>query len=91
MAKVTSFWLKNVVLFKQAEFKFTKGITYVVGRNLNRSTKASNASGKSLLFSPISNILVNSTPISTKNQRQAQKDIFSIKGWWVANNYLCRP
>lgn len=76
---VDSFSLKDIVLYKDANFKFTPGVTFVQAVNLNRPGRNSNYSGKSLLFTSLVNAMINTEPLITKNARTLQKDIFSSK------------
>ena len=73
---VESFWLRDIVLFKTARFKFRNGITNIQAVNLNRPGRGSNYSGKSLLFTSLANAMLNTEPLLTKNVRTLQKDIF---------------
>lgn len=55
--KFKSLKLKNIVLFKEASFKFTDGIHVIRGKN---------RSGKSLFFSCIPTLFFSSPPLSSK-------------------------
>lgn len=78
MNQIISFSLENGPYFKEkSTFKFTKGITFVHGRNLQRSGKAaSNGSGKTLLFSVLPNLLFNTNPVIQKNAKQAAGKLY---------------
>lgn len=78
MNNLFDFSLENGPYFREkATFKFTKGITFVHGRNLQRSGKAaSNGSGKSLLFSVLPNLLFNTNPVIQKSAKQAAGKLY---------------
>ena len=53
MFELVSHQIKDFAYFKDATFQYKNGVQYVLGRNLNaKSSKASNGSGKSSLFTP---------------------------------------
>lgn len=79
MLELREFYLKDVVLYKEARFKFTPGITNVQAVNLNRPGRGSNYSGKSLLFTSLVNVMKNTEPLITKNAKTHTKDIFAKK------------
>lgn len=73
--------LAGIVSFDQAEIKFQKGLTAILGRNLNRrDTGASNGSGKSLLMGALPNALFDSHSHITKNGRSVTKGLFRKNG-----------
>ena len=78
MNTLFDFSLENGPYFKEkATFKFTKGITFVHGRNLHRVGKdASNGAGKSLLFSVLPNLLFNTNPVIQKSAKQAAGKLY---------------
>lgn len=78
MNVITAIELEKIVYFKQpTRFEFTKGLTFVQGRNLQRrGPSASNGSGKSLLFGVLPNLLFDSHPTITKNTRSVQRQLY---------------
>lgn len=81
MNVIHSIGLENIVYFKEpTTFEFTKGLTFIQGRNLQRrGPAASNGSGKSLLFGVLPNLLFDSHPTITKNTRSVQRQLY-VKG-----------
>ncbi len=79
MNVIQSFELENIVYFKEpTRFEFTKGLTFIQGRNLQRrGPSASNGSGKSLLFGVLPNLLFDSHPTITKNVRSVQRQLYA--------------
>ncbi|QJT71201.1 hypothetical protein GR11A_00164 [Vibrio phage vB_VcorM_GR11A] len=71
--------LENVVYYKSATIDLGyEGVTYVSGRNLNSKLNGrNNGSGKSLLFSPIANILKSVLPSHEKNARALKHSMFT--------------
>lgn len=70
--------LSKIVYFRDTtKFDFKPGLTFILGRNLQRrGPRTSNGSGKSLLFGVLPNILFDSHPTVTKNVRSVQKQIY---------------
>jgi DNA repair exonuclease SbcCD ATPase subunit len=62
--------LNNFILFKNTEFAFTDGFTFITGQNKDTNTKkdrvSSNAVGKSLIFSTIPMLAYGSHPSMAK-------------------------
>lgn len=80
--------LKNIVFFKQAEFKFKPGLYGILGRNMNRrDPESSNGSGKSLLMGVIPNAWFDSHAHITKNVKSVQKNIYG-KGSAVEFDFI---
>ena len=76
MIKAKSLGLTEVVHFKEAFLEITNGLHIVRGHNKSSKSKnQSNAAGKSLLFSPIANILVGAPPIQGK--KKSKNDLLS--------------
>lgn len=77
MLNFTHFHLENYVLFNDIQWQFTKGVTFLLGRNKHRrDPNASNAAGKSLLFGALSSALFDTHPVITKNSRSVQKAMY---------------
>lgn len=100
MLEFQSIELKNVAVFSQARLRISdSGLTLVSGFNNDAvadeidevddtvsSTYPSNASGKSLLFASIANLLFDSPPLS--NKRVGRKDMLSTSTSSIALNLL---
>lgn len=72
MQEILSHYVKNFAYFKEAVFNYEKGVQYVFGKNLNANDiKASNASGKSSLFTSWYRIFDFKDPVS--NDRKSVK------------------
>lgn len=75
MLKLIAQGLRNLAYFKTADFKFTPGITCVLGVNKNARTQgASNGSGKSSAFIPMHSTLGYDAPLI--KGRQGARDLF---------------
>ena len=78
MIELDSIGLKNIVYFKDTTLDITPGLNVVRGLNKNSNNKnQNNGAGKSLLFSPIPNVLKGSPPIASR--KKAKKDILGAK------------
>lgn len=82
MNLIHSLRIAGIVSFDQpAELKITKGLTGILGRNLNRrDAGASNGSGKSVLVGSLPNALFDSSSFITKNGRSVTKGLFRKGG-----------
>ncbi|QJT70994.1 hypothetical protein GR7B_00196 [Vibrio phage vB_VcorM_GR7B] len=71
--------VEDMVYYKHAELDLDyEGVTYLSGRNLNSKVKGrNNGSGKSLLMSPIVNMIKAVLPSHEKNARALKHSLFS--------------
>jgi len=72
--------LHNVVTFKKVSVDFNQNLTYVRGLNLDSdpSNPTSNGAGKTLLFSALTNVLYQTTPLALK--KKSKKDLLRQRG-----------
>lgn len=70
--------VKNLVYYDHAEIDLGyEGVTYLSGRNLSSTLKGrNNGSGKSLLISPVANLLKSVLPSHEKNARALKHSMF---------------
>ena len=77
MIKFTSVFVKNYVLYKEAKLKFVPGVTFILGKNLNRRIRgATNAAGKSLISSALSIAIRDTHTVVTKGGKAAGKSLY---------------
>lgn len=88
MANLHGMDLKNIVLFEDVFIPFddNNGLVVVNGLNLDsHEAENTNGAGKSLLFTPLANVLFEATPLSAKKTNK--KDLLSEKESSISLRY----
>jgi DNA repair exonuclease SbcCD ATPase subunit len=69
--------IENYVHYKKARLSFKKGVTFVLGKNLNRRVAgASNAAGKSVLTGALTTLVQDTHTVVTKGGKSAGKSLY---------------
>ena len=89
MIDIKAISLDKANLFKEPTcYEIKDGLNIIVGKNTNRANGATNYSGKTLLLSPISSVLLDTSPVPGTSGRARTKDLFGPKTLAAVN--LCK-